>query len=328
MAKKKDLTSLANTAKQSKKDEAPAETSKKPTLVDDMTSLGKGMMSQDSKKTAIIREVDTGLIIPFPYRDRSNDWNNPSKYKDLIASIKTPSDQIHPAIVRRVEGNKDARYELITGWRRYLACKHNDIPLTVEVRNLTDREAVQIITSENADREDACGFELALQASKLSNSPIYNGASSEDIIKDLNIKKSAYYKYLTAAKVSNYPVIFNLLKPAYEVNINKAHDFAKLLASKHEDMILDYAKKCVEEGVFDKLQGKPNKVLEKLIEYAKELHNPNHYIKPVSKSIKIAGGIKVSFTRNRKGEMTLVFSEQPKNLKESFLALINEIEKP
>jgi len=77
---------------------------------------------------------------------------------DVLAQSIKESGLIQPILVRR----KDNEYELVAGERRYRAClrlKLDTIPAII--RDLTDKESLQIALIENLHREDLNPIEVA-----------------------------------------------------------------------------------------------------------------------------------------------------------------------
>lgn len=138
-------------------------------------ALGRGL-------SALLREVEqaaTGLdqipiflIDPSPFQPRHTFPEE--TLKELADSIRT-NGLVQPVLLRRANG----RYQLIAGERRWRAAKMAGIEkIPAIVRELTDREALELALAENLLREDlnpvdvARAFEVLQQEYRLSHEEI------------------------------------------------------------------------------------------------------------------------------------------------------------
>ena len=70
--------------------------------------------------------------------------------------------QLVPALGRRLSPGSDHDIELIYGARRLFVARHLNRPLLVEVRDITDRDAIVAMDIENRLRQDISGYERGL----------------------------------------------------------------------------------------------------------------------------------------------------------------------
>ena len=76
----------------------------------------------------------------------------------LIKSMRRHG-QIVPALGRRLRDNRDYDIELIYGARRLFAARHLDRPLFVDVREVSERDGIVAMETENRLRRDISAYE-------------------------------------------------------------------------------------------------------------------------------------------------------------------------
>ena len=131
-----------------------------------LPKLGRGLESLLSsssieRKSSFLNSGKMILTIPIssiktnPYQPRKH--FNDQAIDQLAHSLKTHGLQ-QPVVVRRVEDG----YELIAGERRLRASQKNgESKIQAVVRQLSDKEALQVALVENLDREDLTAIETA-----------------------------------------------------------------------------------------------------------------------------------------------------------------------
>lgn len=120
-------------------------------------------MNTETPKIHETKNIDIDKIFPSPANPR-NFTTNKQEIETLSKSIKAQG-LLHPIIVRPLVtpiGQSLNTYEIITGERRYRACKliWNQIPAIIR-KNLTDTQAHEITVTENLQREDLTPLEEA-----------------------------------------------------------------------------------------------------------------------------------------------------------------------
>jgi len=110
-------------------------------------------------------EIEINLIEPNPYQTRS--YFDETKLRELADSIKTVG--LLNRIMVRPHPEKQGHYQLIHGERRLRACKLLELTtIQAEIKNIDDRQVVEITLIENVQREDlnpieeAQGFKIAI----------------------------------------------------------------------------------------------------------------------------------------------------------------------
>ena len=125
------------------------------------TSGGEGAPEGTSGDS--LRNVAIAQIRPNPYQPRLH--FDPVKLAELAESIRNHG-VLQPLIVRRVDGG----YQLVSGERRWRASQQaglSEVP--VIVKELDDREALEIALVENVQREDISPLEAAAAYKRLAD---------------------------------------------------------------------------------------------------------------------------------------------------------------
>ena len=121
-------------------------------------ALGRGLsalLQEVETKPAGVEEVELDLIDPNPLQPRRA--FSEAGLKELADSIRS-SGIVQPVLVRKVE----ARFQLIVGERRWRAARLAGLKsVPAVVRDLTDRDALELALTENLLREDLNPLEVA-----------------------------------------------------------------------------------------------------------------------------------------------------------------------
>jgi ParB family transcriptional regulator, chromosome partitioning protein len=150
-------------------------------------------------KSEDVRLIPVENIILMDYKDRPTD--EVGDLKSLSDSIKHNGQQV-PAIVRL---RNDGNYELVAGYRRWLACKSlNNRPLLSWVRKLNNKEAISVQHEENKNRKNLSSWALAKHYKNLLDAN-YVGNKTE-LSKTLNITTQKLSRILSFFSIPS-PVI-------------------------------------------------------------------------------------------------------------------------
>lgn len=121
-----------------------------------------------------------------------------SRCQDLIEGFRRAGQQF-PAIVRKVEDDKNYDYEVICGARRHWTATHLGIDLLIEERELDDKAAFLLQDIENRDREDISDYERARDYAKAL--PIYFGGKMTKMAEELQIDKGNFSRFMSLAEL-------------------------------------------------------------------------------------------------------------------------------
>jgi ParB family transcriptional regulator, chromosome partitioning protein len=121
-------------------------------------ALGRGLsalLQEVETTTAGLQQVPIDLIVPNPFQPRSTFPED--AIKELADSIRS-SGLLQPILVRRVDG----KYQVVAGERRLRAAKLAGLQaVPAVVRDLGDRESLELAVTENVMREDLNPIEVA-----------------------------------------------------------------------------------------------------------------------------------------------------------------------
>src|SRR3546814_6224667 len=117
-------------------------------------------MSDRSSDVCSSDRGDTARCRMWEHHKRDYSARNEDRGADLIETIVAQGKQEFPAIGRRVTGDPDHDYEVISGARRHWtvswlrANNYPDIRYLIEIRRLTDEQAYRVSDLENRARDE------------------------------------------------------------------------------------------------------------------------------------------------------------------------------
>ncbi len=130
--------------------------------------LGRGLGAlipgaEDAAPQGAVSEIELSRISPNPYQPR-RDISGP-EFDDLVASVRRHG-VIQPIIARRA----GAGYELVAGERRWRAAQSAGLSsVPAVIRELSEREMLELALIENLRREDLNAIERATAYRRLSD---------------------------------------------------------------------------------------------------------------------------------------------------------------
>ncbi len=170
------------------------------------------------------------VVTADPFRCRA--WALNARLEEDVneTSCRTEIDsvarhgQLVPVIGRRVVGDPQCDIEVICGLRRLFIARHLRMPLRVELRELSDREAAVAVEAENALRKPASAYERGLWLARLQRQGIYR--SQEQMALELGITPTRItrllkFAELPAAIISAFASPHDILE-AWAVELHKA----------------------------------------------------------------------------------------------------------
>ena len=154
-------------------------------------ALGRGLnallrtaeISENTETTpaAGLTEVAVDQIDANPFQPRRT--FSADKLKELVDSIRA-SGVVQPVLLRRADG----RYQLIAGERRWRAAREAGLEaIPAVVRDIGDRDALELALTENLLREDLNPLEAAQGYALLQQK---HGLSHEEIAERLGLDRS------------------------------------------------------------------------------------------------------------------------------------------
>jgi len=159
-------------------------------------ALGRGLdalLGSPEAPAAGLEQVPIEQIDPNPWQPRRNFPEE--KLKELADSISS-SGVVQPVLLRRIAG----RYQLIAGERRWRAARQAGIAaVPAVIREIGDREALELALTENLLREDLNALEAARGYQSLHET---HGLSHEEIAARLGLDRSTVTNTLRLLKLA------------------------------------------------------------------------------------------------------------------------------
>jgi ParB family transcriptional regulator, chromosome partitioning protein len=159
------------------------------------------------------------IIAANPFRtrmwslhDRSDEHVTEESCKAEIESFEKHG-QLVPALGRRLRGDPDYEVELIYGARRLFVARHLNKPLLVDLREISDREAIVAMDIENRQRTDVSPYERGVSYAHWLRRGHFR--SQDDIARALKISASQVSRLLRLAKLPS--VILNAFATPLEI---------------------------------------------------------------------------------------------------------------
>jgi ParB family chromosome partitioning protein len=147
--------------------------------------------------------VATICVDPFRCRvwalhDRLEECLTEKMCANEIKSIQAHG-QLLPALGRPLSGDQDYDVELIYGARRLFVARHLKQKLLIEVREMTDREAIIAMDAENRHRTDISPYERGLSYRRWLSSGYFG--SQGEIARELNVPPCRISRLLKLAQL-------------------------------------------------------------------------------------------------------------------------------
>ncbi|MEJ0034868.1 MAG: ParB/RepB/Spo0J family partition protein [Gammaproteobacteria bacterium] len=154
-----------------------------------------------------------------PFRCRMWDLHDRMEFHVTEQNCKAEIDsfarfgQLLPVLGRRVNNDPDHDVELICGARRLFVARHLNKPLMVDVRSMSDRDALIAMDIENRQRTDISAYERGMSYSRWIRSGHF--ASQEEVARALKVSTSQVSRLLKLARLPS--VIVNAFESPNEI---------------------------------------------------------------------------------------------------------------
>jgi ParB family transcriptional regulator, chromosome partitioning protein len=139
----------------------------------------------------------------WPFHERLEEHINESSCRELIESFEAHGQRI-PALGRPVRKDCGVDVELIYGARRLFAARHLNRHLLVEIKELSDRDAIVAMDIENRQRADISAYERAQSYLAYLRSGQFT--TQRDIASALKVSSSHVSRMLKLAKLPSVVV--------------------------------------------------------------------------------------------------------------------------
>lgn len=159
-----------------------------------------------------IQSVDPFRVRVWSLHDRCDQHVNEDTCKGEIQSFQKYG-QLVPALGRLVRDDPYHDVELIYGARRLFVARHLNRPLLMEIRVMSDREAIAAMDIENRYRTDISPHERATSYARWLRTGLFG--SQEEVARALKISPSRVSRLLRLAKLPS--VILNAFASSLEI---------------------------------------------------------------------------------------------------------------
>ena len=159
-----------------------------------------------------IVSVDPFRVCMWSLHDRCDEHVNEETCKAEIGSFEKHG-QLVPALGRTLRGDPDHDVELIYGARRLFVARHLNMQLLVELREISDREALVAMDIENRQRVDISPYERAMSYARWLSRGYFG--SQDEIARSLKISSTRVSRLLRLARLPS--VILNAFANPNEI---------------------------------------------------------------------------------------------------------------
>jgi len=149
--------------------------------------LGRGLGAlipgaSTEQPAGLVQEIEIGLLEASPFQPRREIGG--AEFDELVASVRKHGI-IQPIVARPSDGG----YQVVAGERRWRAAKAAGLPtVPAVIREISDREALEVALIENLRREDLNPIERARAYRRLASE---FGMTQEDVAEAIGGSRSA-----------------------------------------------------------------------------------------------------------------------------------------
>jgi ParB/RepB/Spo0J family partition protein len=160
--------------------------------------MGTKQLGSTTRSVSTVKLVSASRCRMWPLHDRLVDHITAEA---CAAEIDSFSDhgQLVPALGRTLTGDPEFDIELIYGARRLYVARHVNMPLLVELREISDRDAVIAMDIENRQRLDVSPYERGLSYARWLDSGVFG--SQDEIAEALKVSTSQVSRLLKLARL-------------------------------------------------------------------------------------------------------------------------------
>jgi ParB/RepB/Spo0J family partition protein len=145
-----------------------------------------------------VLKVDPGRCCIWEFNGRLEEYLTDESCENEILSIQAHGQMI-PAIARTTKPGARHDFEIICGARRMYAARRLGVDLRLDLRDLTDRQAIILMDVENRQRKDWSAYERGRSFAKWLASGQFS--SQEDLAESLRISASQVSRLLKVGKL-------------------------------------------------------------------------------------------------------------------------------
>lgn len=146
----------------------------------------------------LIASVDPARCRVWEFHDRMEEYVTEESCSEELRSFHVHG-QVVPALGRPVHGDPHHDVEIVCGARRLFIARRLGTRLRVEIREMSDRQALVAMDIENRHRKDISPYERGLTYQRWLHAKLF--ASQEDIARALKISASQVSRLLSLAQL-------------------------------------------------------------------------------------------------------------------------------
>ncbi|GGF99017.1 MULTISPECIES: ParB/RepB/Spo0J family partition protein [Cysteiniphilum] len=210
--------------------------------------------------------IETDQIDNWEYRDRKEfELGN---IEELAYSIQN-NGQAQPIVITnqnevfKAQSNKEAKYVVIAGYRRWLACKSINIKVEAIIKEFSFNDAIACVVDENR-KESVSDYSKGIFYSNLLNSEKITQA---DLAQKVGLTLSSIKNFISFSRIPSEIIeaVVDMSKVSSRTSIeivslaNKGDKYCKALISIADKIRLGYGEKRIKQEV-DKILNKKIKV--------------------------------------------------------------------
>lgn len=181
-------------------------------IADGSTTELTGRGGEGGRQRGAVVRVNPFRCRMWPLHDRLGDYITEESCRAEIESFAR-CGQLVPALGRALRDDPECDIELIYGARRLFVAQHLNVPLHVELRELSDRQALVAMDIENRHRRDISAYERGVNYARWLRTKHFN--SQDEIAHALKISTSQVSRLLKLAQLP--AVIVNAFASPLEI---------------------------------------------------------------------------------------------------------------
>ena len=225
----------------------------------------------------------------------------------LIQSLPKDGQQ-GPAVARKLTGDPQFDYELISGMRRRFACEQTGLKLKLRVVAVDDAQAAVLMHVENADRQDISPMERARSFQTHLAAGLF--PSQDALAAAMKLSKGHVAKLLASAELLRIPQLAALFPDISAIPVAAAYQLSVVLDRPGaKNVVLSKATQLAKKGE----GGAPATILKALLKALDSSRKvePKRAVYPI-------GSDKLIVARTDKGKVTMTL---PKGVKDKVAVL-------
>lgn len=151
-----------------------------------------------ARQHGAVVKLDASRVRHGRFRDRHDLGFKDEAFAALKVEIEATNGNVLPILVRPI-ADQGYEYEVVWGHRRHQACVELGLPVTAVVRELSDREAVLLMSAENSSRKDLTQFEKARKYEVWISEGVFE--SMAEIAQAERVDKGTISRYMAINKL-------------------------------------------------------------------------------------------------------------------------------